>query len=292
MGHVYREKSIQLASIDWMTREWGYQELAADVEATGDRMDSVGILDGSVIAIEVKPAVHAGIVRFQPNRSGSLESKIAATLGGLYHGAISRQHTLLTEHWQRSRPPEIAVLAGEYTGAGLSALQDLLADRGASWRFNSRIWQWKDNRIQTLFRFDEATAAETWADVQVPILVGNQPRTAALAVDALLELARNAGHEETLSAFVAEAKSGGYRVKFRPTGLTIISHSGRGAFISLFLTDVDPIRGINVGLDVNRFDIGRDQLPGTAAPRAGFMNTNRYIGSAEAASKLFSMIAI
>ena len=53
MGHVYREKSLQLAAVDWMAREWGYDELAGDVEATGDRMDSIGLLAGEQATVGV-----------------------------------------------------------------------------------------------------------------------------------------------------------------------------------------------------------------------------------------------
>lgn len=290
MVHVYREKSLQLAAIEWMTREWGYRELAADAEATGDRMDSVGLLDGSIVAIEVKPVVHAGLVAFRADRSGSLEAKIAATLGGLYRGPAIGQLAIIAGHWRRCRPPEIGILAGEYSAAGLSALKKLLVDRGEKWRFNSSVWHWTGEQVERLFRFDQATPIDEWADADVPTLIGRQPRAAMPTLDALLKIAARGGHAETLSYAIAEATRRGYSVKLRPTGLTFAARGKRGALMSLFVNDIDPVHGINFGVDASRTDLDPDELPGSAAPRAGFLNTNRYIGSAEMAAKLFSAV--
>lgn len=287
--HVYREKTLQLAATDWLRSVAGYEELAADVEATGERMDSVGLLEGSVIAIEVKPSVHAGMIYHRSNRSGSLEAKLAATVGGLYGGAENSQLSLLKNHWNPSLPLEIAILAGNYTNPGLAALKELLTQRGGAWRFNSRIWRWTGECVETLFRFEKAEPTDIWENVPIPPLIGKQQRQPALTLDHLHQLAVSGGHQETFSTFLKEAATRQYRLQLRRTGLTIRSRNC--AMISLFLTDIGEA-GINTGIDVSALLQGVMELPGSEAPRAGYLNTNRYIGSPAAVSSLFALLRV
>ena len=120
--HVYREKELQLAAVRWMADNWGYKELAADQEATGDRMDTIGLLGRQLIAIEVKPEVDRGLVWHDEALSGLLEPKISATLRGLYRGETGGQFGIMRDHWDRAGPPLIGILAGEYNSIGLFEL--------------------------------------------------------------------------------------------------------------------------------------------------------------------------
>ena len=291
MAHVYREKSLQLAAVEWMAREWSYDELAGDVEATGDRMDSIGLLAGTIIAIEVKPSVRGGMVWFQPDRSGSLEAKIASTVGGLYRGETGHQLDIIRGHWDSATAPEIAILAGGYTETGFSELRAMLEQRGSEWRFNSRIWEWTGECIETLFRFDQAAPRGDWLEVDVPTLIGKQKRAAPPSIDDLHRLAQRGGHSETFSAFLALAAAKGYRVQRRPTGIALSGPRDAGLAVSLFLTDIDQRHGINAGIDAARIDdLDEQGLPGVHAPRAGHLNTNRYFDSPDAVADLFARL--
>ncbi|MCY1668492.1 hypothetical protein [Rhizobium sp. SL86] len=105
--YVYREKSVQMAAVGWMAAHWSYRELTSDEEATGDRMDTIGLLGQDLIAIEVKPSVHKGIVFHRDGRGGSLEAKLASTLSDLYAGVTGRQQLhVLHAHWDRLEPLE------------------------------------------------------------------------------------------------------------------------------------------------------------------------------------------
>jgi hypothetical protein len=110
--HIYREKELQWAAVRWMCTNLGYSELAADFEATGDRMDTLGWIAGQLIAIEVKPTVHGGMVWYREGRSGLLEAKLAATVGGLYRCNVQGLLATMLSHWDRTKPPLIGVLAG------------------------------------------------------------------------------------------------------------------------------------------------------------------------------------
>jgi hypothetical protein len=81
---IYPEKILQVEATAWLRAHWAYEEVLADAEAVGERVDSVGLLNGRLVMIEVKPAVYANIVDHAPDRPGSLGSKIAGALGPLY----------------------------------------------------------------------------------------------------------------------------------------------------------------------------------------------------------------
>lgn len=291
MEHVYKEKTLQLAAIGWLSEHKGYAELAGDVEATGDRMDSIGLLEGVVIAVEVKPAVYGGMTRFRDDRSGSLEAKIAATIGGLIRGVQDRQLEIIRKHWLPSEPPEIAILAGHYTDSGLAELKAMLEERGTGWCFNSRIWRWDGLQVETLFRFDRARVPGDWQQVSVPAMVGMQRRRPAPSMDEFRQIAEQSGYGDTFEAFLHHAREGNYRVSRLISCVNIRGPAKSGLVISVFLDGIYGDKGINAGVDAARIERAKgEDMPGEWAPRMGYMNTNRYFRSPEDVAHLFARI--
>jgi hypothetical protein len=133
---IYPEKTLQVAAVSWLRAQWGYNEVFADAEAVGERVDSVGRLKGRLVMIEVKPAVHANMVDHAPDRHGSLESKIAGALGPLHRRADDRLSQLANSCWDRKQPPVIVVLAGSFSADGLSRLEAMLARCSGAWAFD------------------------------------------------------------------------------------------------------------------------------------------------------------
>ena len=82
--HIYVEQTLQLTAIRWLREHRGYSELLSDDMAVGDRVDSVGLMGGRILLVEVKPVVRAGDVRHAEDRPGSIESKIAGVLRALH----------------------------------------------------------------------------------------------------------------------------------------------------------------------------------------------------------------
>jgi hypothetical protein len=131
----YPEKRLQQAATDWLKHHWRYAEAFSDEEARGARIDSIGLLNGRLALIEVKVSIPADIVDHRADRSQSLESKIAGTLGSLYRreaGAVSETGNRL---WDRQSPPLVAILAQEFSGR--AELETMLTRRSADWRFDS-----------------------------------------------------------------------------------------------------------------------------------------------------------
>lgn len=58
----YPEKRLQLEAIQWLRTHWHYEEHYSDEEARGNRMGSVGLIDGRLTLIEVKNSVSASLV--------------------------------------------------------------------------------------------------------------------------------------------------------------------------------------------------------------------------------------
>jgi hypothetical protein len=123
---MYNEKALQQAAIRWLSEHRGYSELLSDEEATGDRVDSVGLMDGRIHLIEVKPVLHGSVVRHPGDRPGSIESKIAGVLGALHAKEQDRVSRAVLANWSPVYPPVVAMLAARYTADGLQQLKELL----------------------------------------------------------------------------------------------------------------------------------------------------------------------
>ena len=293
--HLYREKELQLAAVRWMADNWGYEELAADQEATGDRVDTIGLLDGQLIAIEVKPEVDRGLVWHDEGRSGLLEPKIAATLRGLYRGETGGQLGLMQARWVRAGPPLIGILAGEYNSTGLFELATMLRACSEAWCFNYRVFRWTGRRVETIGSRDDAPVPPegAWDRVLVPELVSRPRRSTTPSLADLQALADQHGVGEIFSTFIEAAKARDFGIVRRPSGVGLrrpYREGKAGIVLSLFLDRSDADRGINLGIDAEALGIALDELPGAEAPRAGFMNTNRFIREPEEFARLVERI--
>lgn len=292
--HVYKEKSLQQAATAWMKHHWDYQELSSDEEARGDRMDSIGFLQGELIAIEIKPTVHGGIVYHRDGRGSSLEAKVACTLADLYKGVRGRQLDVIRESWSLSAPLSIGILAGSYSAQGLKALESMLAARAGQWHFNYRIIEWTGTEAIERANFNRANppADLDWCTVAVPQLVGrSKRRTKSLEQVHAEAITRGVG--DLFDAFISVAKNAGFKVQPRPTGLKITRARPDGTIgiLALFLDTSNSENGINLGIDTVGFALAPDQLPGRQAPRAGFLNTNRYFRTPSEIAELFGALA-
>lgn len=282
--HVYKEKSLQQAATTWMKRHWDYRELTSDEEATGDRMDSIGWLNDELIAIEVKPVVHGGMVYHREDRGSSLEAKVACTLADLYTGVRGRQLDVIREHWSQSAPLSI----------GTEALKSMLTSRAEEWHFNYRIIEWTGSEAIDRVAYDQASppADLAWHDVPVPKPVGRSKRGMKTLEQVHAEAIKR-GVGDLLDACIGEAESAGFKVQPRPTGLkmTKVRPDGTRGLLALFLDRSDPQNGINIGIDAAGFALAPDALPGRQAPKAGFLNSNRYLRTPSEIAGLFEALA-
>ncbi len=292
--HVYKEKSLQQAATTWMKRHWDYRELTSDEEATGDRMDSIGFLQGELIAIEVKPNVYGGMVYHREGRGSSLEAKVACTLADLYTGVRGRQLDVIREHWSQSAPLSIGILAGSYSAQGLEALKSMLTSRAEEWCFNYRIIEWTGSEAIDRAAYNQASppADLDWHGVTVPRPVGRSKRSTKTLEQVRAEAFKR-GVNELFNACIGEAESAGFKVQPRPTGLkmTKARSDGTCGLLALFLDRSDPQNGINLGIDAAGFALAPDELPGRQAPRAGFLNSNRYLRTSREIAEMFEALA-
>lgn len=193
--HAYVELRLQTEAVRWLSDQWGYVEHLSDVQATGDRVDSVGTMDGRLVLIEVKPTVHAGLVRHASDRPGTIESKIAGALKGLYEGSIDRLSMTARTLWDPVRPPIIGLLAGQYSGAALTQLEDLLRRRAAAWCFDYRVWRWTGDAAAELAAADlrPPPSPDAYGKVAIERLIGRSTRGKPRTIDELLALAADRG---------------------------------------------------------------------------------------------------
>ena len=129
----YPEKRLQLASVASLMSERQYCELYDDAEATGARVDSIGILDGRLWLIEYKVHVHGPMVRHAPGKGSSLESKISGTLGPVYRRGADPVSQLCNGAWNRTSPPVFAIIAKSFSALAIEQLHELFAVSGHDW---------------------------------------------------------------------------------------------------------------------------------------------------------------
>ena len=154
--HVYVEQTLQLTAVRWLREHRGYLEFISDDMAVGDRVDSVGLMEGRILLVEVKPVVHAGDIRHAEDRPGTIESKISGVLRALHENEQDRVSRAVLANWNPVRPPVVAILAARYAPAGLQNLEELLRTRSEQWLFDYRIWRWTGSRVEELERRDWA----------------------------------------------------------------------------------------------------------------------------------------
>lgn len=284
----YAEKRLQTSAIEWLVRERGFIETFSDVEATGARMDSVGILDGRAVAIEVKPSVSATMVRHRAGASGSLEAKIAATLRALA-GEPAAWLEAFQSNWADGSNPLIAILAGHYTQTGLAELVAMLQERSHEWHFAFVVWRWNSSQVETLAE-DAGPEGVRAPNTIVPALVGSAVRAKARTLAELREIAAAADFEPVFDRLVEDARARGFRILTKRTGLSLISKASGLLRLTVFVTDCDRSLGFNVGIDREWIGLAESELPGVPAPRNGYMNCNRFIRTSKEMTALIRLL--
>ena len=289
MAAPYPEKRLQQAALSWLNQQGRYQEAYSDVEATGTRIDSSGILDGKPAAIEVKVSVTAGIVRHRAGASGSLEAKIAATLRAL-NGEIPSWLEPFRTRWSPSSYPTLIILAQSYSADGFDELRALLDERSSQWQFGFEVWQWTGSEIAVRHSNLEAVGGRKRAfPTEVPLLGGSAKRAGPRTFEEFLAMAADAGLEPVLRAFIEGARVRRLQLSRARTGISISRPGLKSKCATLFVEGAGP-QGFNVGIDAEGLQLSAHMLPGIEAPRMGFMNTNRYIASTDAVSDLLDAI--
>lgn len=178
---VNEELKVQLPAIDWLKKSWGYREIksAEEDDAWGAPIDSLGLMDGRTLLIEVKVAVSGGNVRYNPDRSGSIEGKVARTLNGVFDGRVNYNWPAIRQTWERTHPLVFVLLAKTYTDAGLEEAKDVLRRRSSEWPFDCRIWQWNGAEIRELTRIELnlPPSLEQYDGLRIPTLVEHSDRS-------------------------------------------------------------------------------------------------------------------
>jgi hypothetical protein len=281
MVYSYPEKTLQLAAVRWMTANWRYLELVGDAEATGDRMDSVGLLGDAPIAIEAKTAVSSSMVRFDGTSSNALEAKIGATIGGLYRGEANPQLAAIRSHWDEITPITVGILAGGYSAEALAQLKTLLELRSRDWWINCVVWLWTGTVVETLFstQAPQTNFDRHWQRIDVPQMVGAFVKRPSPSLQEIRNIASSKGVAELFEHFLVEIGRRQHRIQCRPTGIAVADPATGRTILAMFLTSSDRWNGINVGVDCERLNCFEDEIPGVPAPRAGFLNTNRFLAT-------------
>ena len=83
------------------------------------------------------------------------------------------------------------------------------------------------------------------------------------------------------AAFAESAAARGFGVERRPTGVALRTPKTGSRSLAMFLNSSSPEVGLNIGIDVAALDLASHELPGMEAPRAGFLNTNRFLKSTQ-----------
>lgn len=282
----YPEKSLQLATVAWLSEHLGFEEVFGDVEAVGARFDSAGFIGRKPVLIEFKTSVPESMVVHREDRPMSIESKIAGCLGALY----SNQHDDLSEavnqRWTRSELPLVVVAANSFSRSGLEALRALFEARSQHWAFDYAAWRWTGTEVATMLQGECPMGRQVdYAQLVIPKLIGRAARPRARTQLELRVLANEAGLAQVFDAFVESAIGEGYRLQTTRWGLG--AYRGRKVFCAIYLAEPQNLDGLDAGLVIDYWR-GDTPLPGAPTKPVGFLNTNRRIATPEEVRQLFA----
>jgi hypothetical protein len=282
INHVYAESSLQLAAVDWLSKHSGYSEIISDHAAVGDLVDSVGVMAGRAVLIEVKPKIYGGSVRHAARRPGTIESKIARALKNLHDGEQDRVSRALRACWDRARPPVFAILARGYSAAGRHELKALLEQRSREWLFDYRVWQWTGSEVEELGGQNLAPCPHP-ADydlLKIDQLSANAFRNKARTLDEFRTIADARGVGPLFRYALTRSRALGYSCRPMRGNLCLkrANPEGKSEFVvGLYIEASSAEFGMNVGVWLERTNLSEPDLPGKEAPRKGHLNTNRYL---------------
>ena len=267
----YPEAQLQQLCTDWLL-DRDFVQIFDDVSALGERVDSVGVLNGRLWLIEYKVTVPPGIIRHQSDRSMSLESKLAGALGPLYRREGDRLSVKANAEWDRSAPPVFVVATEQISEGSLQDLVTMLAGRAVEWRFHWQVWKWTGSEIITLAEGADDSGSTAFAEVEVPRLLGRTPRAGPRTIAEMRALAEQRSAGLLFDVFVGEARRLGFRVSTQRTTLTATRLiAGRQVpCAAIYLGQASPVGALNIGLDADRLSLPLEALPGSAASSRWF----------------------
>lgn len=284
----YPEKSLQLATVAWLSEHLGFEELFGDVEAVGARFDSAGFIGGKPVLIEFKTSVPESMVVHREDRPMSLESKIAGCLGALYCNMNDDLSEAVNQRWTRSEPPLVVVAANSFSRSGLEALRALFEARSQDWVFDYAAWRWTGTEVETLLQGECPKGRQIdYSRLVIPTLIGRSTRPRPRTRSELRAFASEAGLEQVFDAFAESAIDGGYRLQTTRWGLG--AYRGRKIVCAIYLAEPQNLDGLDVGLVIDYWH-GDAQLPGTPTKPVGYLNTNRRVATPEEVRQLFASL--
>lgn len=290
----YPEKALQLAAIDWLGRHRGYVGHFSDEEGRGARMDAAGLMGDRLVLIEAKVRIDAGLVGAASGGAGALECKVAAALAGLHGGADDPLSTVARRLWDRRHPPLVALLAAHWSADALRDLVAVFDRRAAAWRFDWVFWRWTGTRVETIGEGGAGIAgAPADAPIAIPDLRPGTSRAANRTIDDLRGLAAERGVAELFEAFLAAARTAGYRLKPARTSVTAqareIPGHRRAAVFATYLAASTPGR-LAVGCWSEILARPPEDLPGEPSPRPfGYLNDDRFLARPQEVADLLAV---
>jgi len=292
--HIYVEQTLQLTAVRWLREHRGYSELLSDDMAVGDGVDSVGLMEDRILLVEVKPVVHVGDVRHAGDRPGTIGSKVPGVLRGVQGKEQDRVSRAVLANWNPVRPPVVAMLAARYTPAGLQDLEELLRTRSEQWLFDYRVWRWTGSRVEELERHDMAPppCPTAYSALSIEKLIGRRERARPRSVDELRSLAKARGVGGLLDHALHVAGDLGFRRITTRSNINLLRPTLAGKWenvVGFYILGSASEVGLNVGIWREKLDLDERDLPGRPAPRMGFLNTNRYVQTAEDLTYLLNL---
>ena len=293
MSERYPENRIQAEATAWMAANWGYREFFTDIGAVGARLDSAGLMHDRLVLIEVKVAVSEQIVWFAPERTMSLESKIAGGLGALYRGECDTLSTAANARWSRQTRPLLAILAARYSDPAVAELKKLFAARSEEWEFDAAVWQWTGSEVKTLAEVQHPPREDIpFGALDLPKLVGRSNRPRPSSVEELLNRSEPLGQRALLEGFVTEAKRRQMPLTRRRQSVIANLRSSGGKRVPAlgFYLDQGHQGEANIGLNADLLNQVQQELPGRPGPARGFLNVNRLVVSADEVRQVFDLV--
>jgi hypothetical protein len=299
LNAINEELKIQIPALNWLKEHWGYQEIksAEEDDAWGAPIDSVGLMDGRTLLVEVKVTISSGDVRHNPNRSSSIEGKLSRTLNGLFDGSTAYNLPAIRQTWDRAHPLIFVVLAQTYTPGGLNEAKEVLQRRSSEWSFEYRIWQWTGAEVRELTGPQPHTTPcpDRYDRLQIPLLCGTSNRRATPSIEAHRQEGGRRGLLVIFDCAIKLARQLGYQINRTAGGITLVAarqDRKRESSIGIFVTKSSKHTGMNFGFTSERGDIKWDQLPGRSAPKVGvYSGPYRYIRTTDEVEIALRMFA-
>jgi hypothetical protein len=295
-----RELAVQFPAIAWLKNYWGYEEVKSgeDDDTLGSPIDSLGLMGGRTLLVEVKRAVCGGMVRHNPTGSGSIEGKVARTLKGLHEGSTGLIFPAIRSTWKPSRPPVFVLLAHDYTERGLQEATDIFQRRASEWLFDYRIWQWTGSGVEkrAVGELNPTPGCDEYGGLRIPILPerSNRRKTPPLQEHREEANARGVGH--IFDYTVGRADELGYMRSTTRSGIRLRAMGPNGLrenAIGIYIKSSSRELGMNFGFYWKRIGLREEHLAGCPAPKIGPLNiANRYISTIDEAEIALGMFAI